>query len=138
MTPAVAIVTGGSSGIGLALVQHLVDLKWNVVIADLNPPKASTGGNTLFIKTDIGSWDQQADMFRQAHDWGKRLDFVALNAGIDDRDDIFNTLSHDLSKPPRRPSTATFNINISGTYESTRLDLTILSLLLVRDTLTLA
>lgn len=115
MTPPVAIVTGGSSGIGLALVQHLIELKWKVVIADLNPPKEPIGDDTLFLKTDIGSWDQQADMFRRAYDWYKRIDFVALNAGIDDRDDIFNTLSHDLSKPPRQPSTVTFTTNICGT-----------------------
>lgn len=112
----VAIVTGGSSGIGIGLVQHLRALKWRVVVADLNPPTETLDENTLFIKTDISSWDQQAEMFRKAYDWGKRLDFVALNAGVIDRDDIFNTLSHDLNKPPRQPSITTFIVNIIGTY----------------------
>lgn len=56
MGPPVAIVTGGSSGIGLALAKHLVLQEWKVVIADINPPK-ETVGNSLFIATDIFSWD---------------------------------------------------------------------------------
>jgi 15-hydroxyprostaglandin dehydrogenase (NAD) len=115
MSDPVAIVTGGSSGIGLSLVEHLLQLKWKVVIADLKAPADFGDGAILFIKTDISSWDQQAEMFKQAYAWGKRLDFVALNAGIDDRDDIFNTLSHDIHKPPRRPNMITFDVNVSGT-----------------------
>lgn len=114
MSP-VAIVTGGSSGIGLALVKHLVSLGWKVVIADLLQP-VDTILETLFIRTDISSWDQQADMFKQAYAWGKRLDFVALNAGVDDRDDIFSSLSYDAGKPPREPNTKTFSVNVNGTY----------------------
>jgi NAD(P)-dependent dehydrogenase (short-subunit alcohol dehydrogenase family) len=77
MASPVAIVTGGSSGIGLALVQQLVSQGWTVVIADINPPRQSIS-DTLFVKTDISSWEQQADMFKQAYVWGKHLDFCAL------------------------------------------------------------
>ena len=69
MAPPVAIVTGGASGIGWGLVQHLVSLKWRVVIADVQPPKESMA-DTLFIQTDISSWEQQADMFKQVHSFG--------------------------------------------------------------------
>ncbi|KAH8691683.1 hypothetical protein BGW36DRAFT_465371 [Talaromyces proteolyticus] len=120
MTPPVAIVTGGASGIGLALVQHLVSLGWKVVIADINPPKVSIQ-QTTFIQTDITSWDQQAKMFEVAYAWGKRLDFCALNAGVDDRDDIFDSLSFDINKPPRKPNTLTFSVNLTGTYYGMKL-----------------
>ncbi|KAH0834467.1 hypothetical protein FOPE_03803 [Fonsecaea pedrosoi] len=115
MSPPIAIVTGGSSGIGAALVEYLLSLGWNVVIADIHQPKHSLPG-TLYVHTDVSSWEQQAHMFKQAYDWGKRLDFCALNAGIDDRDDIFNTLSYDMHKPPKKPNTDTFSVNITGTY----------------------
>ena len=114
MVKPVAIVTGGSSGIGLALAQHLVSLNWNVFVADVNPPKQEIPSIT-YIKTDIASWDQQAAMFKQAYESGRRLDFCALNAGVTDRDDIFNSLSYDLMKPPRRPNMAPFEVNLAGT-----------------------
>ncbi|KAJ9497610.1 hypothetical protein H2202_007034 [Exophiala xenobiotica] len=120
MTPPTAIVTGGSSGIGEALVHHLVSMKWRVVIADVNPPKFSIA-DTIFIQTNIASWQEQADMFKQAYSWNKRLDFVALNAGVDDRDDIFNTLSNDVNKPPSQPNTRPFDVNVTGTYYGIKL-----------------
>ncbi|KIW97844.1 uncharacterized protein Z519_01428 [Cladophialophora bantiana CBS 173.52] len=120
MSTPIAIVTGGASGIGAALVEHLISLGWNVVIADIHKPKHSLPG-TLFVHTDVSSWEQQADMFKQAYAWGKRLDFCALNAGIDDRDDIFNTLSYDMHKPPKKPNTDTFSVNVTGTYYGIKL-----------------
>lgn len=114
MSSPVAIVTGGSSGIGLALVKHLVSLNWRVVIADLNPPKENTL-NTIFIQTDISSWNQQAKLFEGAYSWGKRLDFAALNAGLDDQDDIFSSLSHNIEVPPTEPNTKVFSVNVVGT-----------------------
>ncbi|OAL40402.1 hypothetical protein AYO20_00138 [Fonsecaea nubica] len=120
MSPPIAIVTGGSSGIGAALVEYLHSLGWNVVIADIHHPKHSLPG-TFYVHTDVSSWEQQAHMFKQAYDWGKRLDFCALNAGIDDRDDIFNTLSYDMHKPPKKPNTDPFSVNVTGTYYGIKL-----------------
>lgn len=114
MSSPVAVVTGGSSGIGLALVKHLVSQKWRVVIADLNPPKESIH-DTIFIRTDISSWEQQVTLFKEAYAWGRRLDFAALNAGLDDQDDIFSSLSHDINTPPSKPNTNVFSVNVVGT-----------------------
>lgn len=114
MKAPVAIVTGGSSGIGLALVQHLVSLGWRVVISDIIPPTVSIE-RTVFFPADIASWDQQAKLFEAAYAWGRRLDFCALNAGIDDRDDIFDSLSLDINKPPRQPNMKTIDVNLTGT-----------------------
>ncbi|OAP64279.1 hypothetical protein AYL99_00251 [Fonsecaea erecta] len=103
MAPPTAIITGGSSGIGDALVRYLCSLKWRVVIADINPPKESLL-DTLFIRTDIASWDDQAEAFRQAYAWSGRLDFVALNAGVDGGEEIFSTLSYEADKLPSQPN----------------------------------
>lgn len=120
MAPPTAIVTGASSGIGLALTKYLLERKWNVVIADLNPPKEKLEG-IIFVKTDISSWDQQAAMFKQAYEWQGRLDFCALNAGVDDRDDIFSTISSDSTQPPKQPNMKTFEVNLIGTYYGVKL-----------------
>ncbi|KXT02585.1 hypothetical protein AC578_10675 [Pseudocercospora eumusae] len=94
-------------------------------MADVNPPPKEQLPNTLFIKTDIASWDQQSSLFFQAHAWHNRLDFVALNAGIDDRDDIFNTT---LNNPPKKPNLSPFDVNLSGTYYGIKLAAYYLSL----------
>lgn len=40
--------------------------------------------------------------------------FAALNAGIDDRDDIFASI--DPSKAPQKPDMSTFNVDFSAIY----------------------
>ncbi|KAK3050563.1 hypothetical protein LTR09_008203 [Extremus antarcticus] len=120
MAPPTAIVTGASSGIGLALTKYLLERNWNVVMADINPPTESLPG-TKFIKCDVSSWDDQASLFQQAYQWNNRLDFCALNAGIDDRDDIFSSISHDANKPPKKPSMKTLEIDLIGPYYGIKL-----------------
>jgi 15-hydroxyprostaglandin dehydrogenase (NAD) len=122
MTKPVAIVTGGSSGIGLALTQHLLAKGWMVVVADINPPPSSESlpaDSSKYIKCNVASWDEQATMFAEAYSWGGRLDFAALNAGIDDRDDIWDSI--DTTAPPRRPNMLTFHVNLLGVYYGAKL-----------------
>lgn len=89
-------------------------------MADINPPP-DTLPNTLFIQTDISSWSSQATLFQRAFEWHSRLDFCALNAGIDDRDDIFATISSDSTKPPKQPNMKTIEVNLTGTYYGIKL-----------------
>lgn len=120
MSSPVALVTGASSGIGLALTKHLLSKQWHVAMADVNPPKEDLP-NTIFLKTDVSSWEQNATTFQKAFEWHSRLDFVALNAGIDDRDDIFNSISSDSTKPPRQPNMKTLEVNLFGPYYGLKL-----------------
>lgn len=120
MAPPTAIVTGACSGIGLALTKHLLALKWFVFMADINPPP-ETLENTTFVRTDISSWAEQAALFKQAYDSQGRLDFCGLNAGISDRDDIFNNITADPAKPPKEPNLKTIDVNFTGQYYGIKL-----------------
>jgi 15-hydroxyprostaglandin dehydrogenase (NAD) len=95
MSIPVGIVTGASSGIGLAVTEHLLSRGYRVVVADVNASEgekisAKLGKNTLFLKTDVTVYAEQAILFREAFAWGRnRLDFLAANAGIDDRQSLY-------------------------------------------------
>jgi NAD(P)-dependent dehydrogenase (short-subunit alcohol dehydrogenase family) len=52
------LVTGGSSGLGLATVKRLSELGGNVINADLGTPDASTPTEVIFIKTSVTDPDQ--------------------------------------------------------------------------------
>ena len=114
MAPPVVIVTGGSSGIGLAISKHLASIGWGVAVFDIAPPSEAIE-NSQYFETDVTSWESQSSSFEQAYKWHGRLDLCILNAGIDDRDNIFDTLSRDIKKPPVRPRVDTFSVNITGT-----------------------
>lgn len=77
----VAIVTGGSSGIGAAIVERLASEGARVMIADIQEP-AQTGETIAFIKTDVSSEDQVAAMIQATIDRWRQLDILVNNAGI--------------------------------------------------------
>lgn len=44
-----------------------------------------------------------------------------MNAGVDNRDDIFHSISKDPAKPPRKPNLLTFEVNLLGPYYGVKL-----------------
>lgn len=81
----VALVTGGASGMGLSTVERLVELGWNVCIADMNAEMgkkhaARLGDKAFFVQVDVRDYEQQAAAFVQTWKKWARLDFVFANA----------------------------------------------------------
>ncbi|KAF2277563.1 NAD(P)-binding protein [Westerdykella ornata] len=127
MSKPVAIVTGAGSGIGLAIATHLHSLGYRTVIADMNAESgsaaaASLGPDATFIQTDVSNYRSQALMFKKAFEWGgNRLDFCHANAGIDDRQLLYEDLAEEaavdeegLVKPL---NTKTMSVNLEAVIQ---------------------
>ncbi len=72
----VALVTGGSGGIGAALADRLIKRGYEVVVADIEP----RGTNSIYVDvSDLDSCHRMIDTVVRRHG---RLDLVALNAGV--------------------------------------------------------
>ncbi|KAF2624651.1 NAD(P)-binding protein [Macroventuria anomochaeta] len=84
-----AFITGGASGIGLALTTRLLSEGWYVFVADRDITKLQDTDNLRAVQCDTSSWDSQVAAFRRAIYWrasgGGRIDFVAPIAGIGER-----------------------------------------------------
>jgi len=85
----IAVVTGGSSGIGFAIAKHLVTQGATVVISgrrqqQLDDAVASIGGSVTAIKADTGNLDELATMYRDIEAAHGRIDVLVANAGTGD------------------------------------------------------
>lgn len=89
----VAVVTGGASGIGLALCEELLALGAKAVVAaDLNKDKlkiecarleTAYPGKVLGLPTDVTNRQSVVDLIRQAAEFGLgHVDFLFNNAGL--------------------------------------------------------
>jgi len=112
----VAIVTGGGSGIGKAVVITLAREGADVVVADIDLPLAqnvaaeieSMGRQSRAITVDVTSSQQVNQMVRDTLDAFKKIDILVNNAGIT------------KLAPPEEESEAqwdeTININLKGQF----------------------
>jgi NAD(P)-dependent dehydrogenase (short-subunit alcohol dehydrogenase family) len=76
----VILITGCSSGIGLATSKLMLSLGAKVAGGDINPAPI-TEGSFVFVKTDVTSWDSQLQLFEKTVEKFGRVDHVFANAG---------------------------------------------------------
>lgn len=91
MAGKVALVTGGGSGLGKAIVSIFARRGAKVIVADINAQSGqaladeirSRGGEALFRKTDVSNEAEVREAVSAAVSTFGRLDFAVNNAGFD-------------------------------------------------------
>ena len=117
---AVAVITGGASGIGLATAHALYARGAHVVLADINSKglqeakeqlklrNSEAAGIILDIPTDVTSEEQVQALMRQTVETCGRIDLVVTSAGIGRGGPIDLFTAAEMQ--------AMMNINFMGTY----------------------
>ncbi|MDY7106352.1 MAG: SDR family oxidoreductase [Actinomycetota bacterium] len=117
----VAIVTGGASGMGLAMVRRFCEEGASAVIGDLNAEAGAKaladlgefGDRVRFVRTDVAVDDDVASLVSAAVEAFGRLDVMCNNAGVGG---AFGPITElDLSAWNR-----TFEILVAGVFLGTK------------------
>jgi NAD(P)-dependent dehydrogenase (short-subunit alcohol dehydrogenase family) len=124
MAPNIALITGGASGMGLAVAKVLADKGWRCVLLDMN---AKTGAeavasvpNSEFIKVDVTSWESLSSAFDATFEKHGTVDFVFANAGIVERDNFYEKPAPETLKGriPPRPNLLTIDVNLKAVIDT--------------------
>jgi NAD(P)-dependent dehydrogenase (short-subunit alcohol dehydrogenase family) len=85
----VAVITGGTGGMGLATARRFLSAGARVVLADIDPDGARVadeltrdGGDAVFVQADVTSPQDVQRLMAAAQSWGGQLDVLFNNAGI--------------------------------------------------------
>jgi NAD(P)-dependent dehydrogenase (short-subunit alcohol dehydrogenase family) len=125
-TPKTIVITGGSSGIGLATAQLLSTLnpQHNLVLLDLKPPPPSfkhSSSHLLVHTCNITSWPSQRAGFETAYSRFGRIDCVFVNAGIAEHGEQFFTDELDGDGKLKEPDRRVLNIDMDAAADTTKL-----------------
>lgn len=105
----VAVITGGSQGLGYSMIQRFIEEGAIGISFDINPPQDET---IPFFKTDVTNSKQVADVVSQVIDKYGRIDILVNNAGIT-QDALVNKMSDDQWDK-------VISVNLSGVFNVTR------------------
>jgi NAD(P)-dependent dehydrogenase (short-subunit alcohol dehydrogenase family) len=107
----VAVVTGGSSGIGLGIAKHFAQEGARVFItgrrqSQLDEAVASIGGNAAAIKGDTSNLADLDRLYATINAQAGRIDVLAVNAGVYELGTLGEITEEHFDK--------TFNTNVRG------------------------
>ena len=103
-----AIVTGGTTGIGFATAQALIEEGARVIITGQNEERLATaakklGPNAIAVRTDVRKVEDLDALARRAREVFDRVDILFANAGVG----AFAPLEHQTRPPLTASSTPT-------------------------------
>ena len=117
----VAIVTGGNSGIGKAIVQYLAELGTQVVIDFRSHPEATEelereigayGGCSFGVQADVSNLDDIQRLVDAAVAQYGRIDVMVNNAGVETRTSILDTTPEQYDR--------VLDVNLRGVFFATQ------------------
>jgi NAD(P)-dependent dehydrogenase (short-subunit alcohol dehydrogenase family) len=118
LTGKVAVVTGGSRGIGRAIVQSLAEAGADVVIASrkldaceaaAEEVRSSTGRKAVAVACHVGRWDDCDRLIDETVAQLGRMDVFVNNAGMSPLYERLDTITEDLYDK-------TFAVNLKGPF----------------------
>ncbi|KAH9993454.1 NAD(P)-binding protein [Xylariaceae sp. FL0662B] len=123
------VVTGGASGLGLAMTQHFASQGHKVTVIDVNVDSGSTvvadvssqypAATVSFKKCDVSSWQEQATVFKEIYEEHGAIDVVMANAGISEQGATSMALSDE--EEPSQPRLKVLDVNLNGVIYSVKL-----------------
>lgn len=123
------IVTGGSAGIGLEIVQKFYDAGANAAIIDLAASESIAAeairrlGDTtrvMFFPADVTCWEDMSLVFTRVRQVFGRIDIVVANAGIMESRRFFDFETDDSGNVKEdKVSGRVIDVNLKGTMNST-------------------
>lgn len=136
-----ALITGGASGIGLAMARHFAAQGYNIAVLDVNveageqavaeeitpafpshddkndaQTSTARAAKAVFKVCDVSSWQSQADVFKAVHAEFGRIDVVCANAGIGEGSRGQNAMASIAGdgEEPQEPELRILDVNLAG------------------------
>ncbi|KUI64204.1 putative oxidoreductase YkvO [Cytospora mali] len=118
----VVVLTGGSSGIGLATVQLLLSLGAFVVNGDVAPTAEPQAAGYTWVKTNVANWADLTALFKEAKKIHGRIDHIFANAGLGPRADYFS-MEVDENGDLKEPTYDLIDVSMKGVMNTVTLAL---------------
>ncbi len=115
----VALITGGSRGIGLGIAQTLADEGWSLAINGVREERevsetlqwlSRENQDVIYVQGDIGSAEDRQNILKQTWSHYQRIDALVNNAGVAPRQRA------DLLEMSEESYDWVMNINLKGTF----------------------